>query len=84
MGRKTKIRSNLLEFPGDGGDLFHTILMSCQIAFERFVLLLESFELVETALPEIAALEHLLLAPGPFLVDVGLVLEFLGQMLKTF
>ena len=75
--------SNSLELLGDGSDLLDAVLVGSQIALEGLVLLLEGLEVVELALAEVSALQHLLLAFGPVLVDVGLVLELLGEVLKT-
>ena len=40
-------------------------------------------EVVELAVAEVLALQHLLLAARPFLVDVRLVVELLGQMVYS-
>lgn len=56
--------------------------MGCKITLKGLVLLLESLEFVQLAVAEVLALEHLLLALGPALVDLCFVLELLGQMLQ--
>lgn len=56
--------------------------MGCKITLKGLVLLLESLEFVQLAVAEVLALEHLLLALGPALVDLRFVLELLGQMLQ--
>lgn len=56
--------------------------MGSKIALKGLMLLLESLELIQLAVTEVAALEHLLLALGPGLVDLCLVLELLGQVLQ--
>lgn len=58
-------------------------LVSCQVGFKGFVLLLESLELIEFTVTEVLALQHFLLTRRPGLVDLGLVLELLGQMFQT-
>ena len=81
--QKNFVYSNLLELLGDGSDLLDAILVSCEIALESLVLLLQSLQLVQLALSEVLAGEHLLFAAGPVLVGVGLVLELLSKMLET-
>lgn len=71
-----------VKFSGNGSDLFDAILMGGQIAFKSFVLLLKSLELIKPALSVVDALEHLLLTAGPFLMDIGLVLELLSQVFQ--
>jgi hypothetical protein len=48
------------------------------------MLFLQSFQLIQLALPEVLALQHLLFASRPVLMDVGLVLELLSKMFQTF
>lgn len=67
----------------DGGDLLDAVLVGRQVGLEGFVLLLQRLQFVEAALPEVLALQHLFLSAGPFFMGVGLVLEFLGQMLQA-
>lgn len=67
---------------GNGGDLLDPVLVGGQVALEGLVLLLEGLDLVEAALAEVLALQHLLFAPGPLLVDVSLVLELLGEVVQ--
>lgn len=57
--------------------------MGCKITLKGLVLLLQCLEFVQLAVTEVLALEHLLLALGPSLVDLCLVLELLGQMLQS-
>ncbi len=72
-----------IQLLGDGGDLFNTILVRGQVGLEGLVLLLHGLQLEDLAVLVVGGAEHLLLARGPGLVDVGLVLELLGQMLQT-
>ena len=56
--------------------------MGRKITLKGLVLLLESLELIQLTVTEVTALEHLLLAMGPSLVDLCLVLELLGQVFQ--
>ena len=59
-------------------------LVRSEIALESLVLLLERLEFVELRVPEVLRQKHLLLAGRPRHVDVGLVVELLGEMFETF
>lgn len=74
---------DLLQFLGDGCDLLDSVLVGGEVRLEGFVLLLQSLDFVEAALAEVLRLQHLLFAAGPVLVDVGLVLELLSEMLEA-
>ena len=58
-------------------------LVGSQVRLKGPLLLLKSLEFVELAVAEVLALQHLFLASGPAFMDVSLVLELLGKMLKT-
>merc|ERR1712142_198478 len=73
-----------IEFMGDSCNLFNTILVSGEVRLEGLMFLLEGLELIKLAVTEVLALEHILLASSPCLMDVSLVLEFFGKMFKTF
>lgn len=73
----------LLELLSNSCDLLHAILMRREVRFEGLVLLLQSLEIVQLALPEVLRREHLLFTGGPVLVSVCLVLEFLRQMFQS-
>ena len=72
-----------IELLSDGCDLLNAILVSCQIRLECFMLLLHGLQLEDLAVLVVLGGEHLLLATGPGLVNVRLVLELLGQVFQS-
>merc|ERR1719447_1734311 len=79
-----------VELLGNGSNLLDAVLVGGQVGFESFVLLLHRLQLEDLAVLVVLRAEHLLLARSPCqdkkripcLVDVSLVLELLGQVLK--
>merc|ERR550532_796287 len=63
---------------GDGSYLLNSVLVGGQVRLKSFVLLLHRLQLKDLA---VLGRQHFLLAAGPSLVNVSLVLEFLSKML---
>ena len=76
--------SQVVEFSGDGGDLFDSVLVSTQIALKGFVSLSKCLDFVQSATLPVVARQRFLLPICPFLVQSTLATELLCQMLKSF
>ena len=76
--------SQIVEFSGDGGDLFDSVLVSTQIALKGFVSLSKCLDFVQSATLPVVAHQRFFLSIRPFLMQSTLATELLCQMLKSF